>query len=176
MNDHNVSAACKADFDLCNSVCIEIPKLYGDRAPVDSLPVAHRTALLVWSAGGCIDNGGFEYLFEHAFPGDPAFVHTAAAFGTIGCTTVTEIFRRVFALFPNGRVIEDWDARISHYESIPEATREPLNHSFWKASSCGMGEITARLAYYIRRNESAFAKAMPKSRLLRRIWQRIISS
>jgi hypothetical protein len=156
MSDGGKHLASKADFDLCNSICIAIPERYGCDVNVEQLPVTHRTVLLVWGAMGTIDNGGFEYLFERSFPGDPAFTHTAAAFNEIGCAAAVDAFREAFALFPNGHVIEDRDARIDYYQSIPEATREPLSRAFWRASAIGKGEICMRLANYIRQNEPAF--------------------
>jgi hypothetical protein len=71
------------DFELCDELFKRLDTRYGDDHDVSNYREEHRVVLLVWHAGGIIDNGGFQYLFEGTFDGDPHFAKTAAAFRAI---------------------------------------------------------------------------------------------
>jgi hypothetical protein len=149
-------SASDAAFRLCNDTCLAVERRMVE-VPFAKLPIEYRTVWLVWGAGGIIDNGGFEFLFECSVDEDPSFAKSAAAFDEIGCSAASKAFGKAFALFPRARVIKDHDRRVEYYRSVPEGKREPINSAFWKASRCGKGEITARLAKYIRKNKAVFA-------------------
>ena len=91
--------ATDADFDLCCSYYTGIVDHYGNEVEANTLPVPHRAVLLTWHTMGIIDNGGFHYLFECAFSGDPGFKLTAEAFDEIGCHSAAEAVRGAIPLF-----------------------------------------------------------------------------
>lgn len=69
------------DFDLCNGVFSRFADFH-NQIDVDLYSQEERVITLAWHASGLINNGGFEYLFEGWFTGDPGYVFTAAAFKT----------------------------------------------------------------------------------------------
>jgi hypothetical protein len=161
MSDSRRHLATEADGDLCDAQFIAIVDHYGGDLKVNELPVPHRTVLLVWHAMGIIDNGGFQYLFEGDFSGDPGFTLTADAFEEIGCVSAAEAVRGAIALFPNGKVVADIDERLRLFQSTPESQRTNLTKKFWKASDVGMGEICLKLVTYIRSHQAEFMNVRP---------------
>jgi hypothetical protein len=161
MTDSQSRLATDADFELCDSHFKEIVDHYGSDLKANDLPVPHRTVLLTWSAMGITDNGGFQYLFEGDFSGDPGFKLTAEAFDEIGCDSAAEAIRGAISLFPNGNVIADIERRLKFFQSTPESQRMELDQEFWAASKIGKGEICAKLAAYIRNHPGDFANIKP---------------
>lgn len=148
--------ASDADFELCDSAYLAVVDHYRGAPVANKLSTAHRAVLLTWHAMGIIDNGGFQYLFEGDFEGDPGFTLTAQAFEEIGCSSAAEAVRNAIALFPNGKVIPNIDKRLKHFQSTSQEERDQINRKFWKASDVGKGEICVRLAEYIRNHPSKF--------------------
>ncbi len=108
------------DFELCDELFKEIDDHYGSDLPAKDMPESPRTVILVWHATGIIGNGGFEYLFEGDFKGDPGFKLTHKAFETIGSDLAADALRDALALFPNGKMQTDLDERIAYYRSLSE--------------------------------------------------------
>lgn len=156
------SAATDADFDLCNSYHTAVVDHHGADLSADNLPVAHRAVLLTWHAMGIIDNGGFQYLFEGDFEGDPGFALTADAFDEIECKPAADAVRAAIALFPDGGVPTDIDKRLELFQATPESKRNELNSKFWAASDVGKGDVCVKLATYIRNNSDAFSELNPE--------------
>jgi hypothetical protein len=69
--------ASPRDRRLRNRIVIGIANQYGEDIDVADLPEEHRIVLLVDTARGIIGNGGFNYLFEGTFNGDPHYLLTA---------------------------------------------------------------------------------------------------
>ena len=144
------------DFELCDGLFMEILDYYGSDMRADDMPESPRNVLLVWHSMGIIDNGGFEYLFEGDFEGDPGFKLTLGAFETIGSDAAASAVRDALALFPDGEVQSDLDERIEYYESLPEDKRMELNRRFWYAGMTGSDEIQTKLASFIRAHKADF--------------------
>jgi hypothetical protein len=90
------------DFELCDGVFSSFAD-FGNQIDVDSYSQEQRVITLAWHASGLIANGGFEYLFEGWFPGDPGYVYTAAAFKTIGARRGIWMVR--FSFHPKATVL-----------------------------------------------------------------------
>ena len=56
--------------------------------------------VIVYSAWGIIENGGFEYFFESNFPGDPPYDVFAQAFSSVGLTDIALRFSKLVSSFP----------------------------------------------------------------------------
>jgi len=56
--------------------------------------------VIVYSAWGLIENGGFQYLFESNFPGDPSYDTFTQAFNSVGLTDIALRFSKLVSLFP----------------------------------------------------------------------------
>src|SRR4051812_44953511 len=89
------------DFELCSGVFKHIADRHGNELNVDEETEPERVVTLVWHSYGIIGNGGFQYLFEGTFNGDPGFVLTAAAFRRIRCAGAAEAFEEALAMFPS---------------------------------------------------------------------------
>ncbi|MGE3804137.1 MAG: DUF4375 domain-containing protein [Gemmataceae bacterium] len=140
------------DLDLCSEVFNLIVRHHGGDFDAAALTVEQQTVLLAYHAKGIIDNGGFNYLFEGDFPGDPHFELTARAYGTLGCQQAAEAFRQVFALFPEGKPPRDRGKRLQQYRAGPGERRGGCDDLFWKGSK----DLFATLADYIRAHRAAF--------------------
>ena len=116
---------------------------------------ARRSARVnfVWRTYGIIGNGGFQYLMEGDFEGDPGFRHTARAFQAIGCEPAADTFDRVLSLFPDGKPQADIDERIRHYREQFDEFPTGLDRQFFAADDA----IESCLAAYIRSHAGAFA-------------------
>lgn len=136
-------------FDLCNEVFERIVAHYGDEIDASALPDEHRTVLLAWHAMGIIGNGGFNYLFEASFDGDPHFLLTAEAFRAIECREAAEAFQRALDLFPNSKPPADISRRLKIYRRGTGELRHEIDSQFWNASDA----IEKCLAAFIRAHE-----------------------
>jgi hypothetical protein len=141
------AALLSAAFDL-------IVRHYGDDLDVSQLRPEERNVLLADHARGIIDNGGFNYLFEGSFKGDPDFTLTAEAYRAIGCAEAAEAFREVLALFPGGRVPTDIEKRLKIYRKGGGNKRHEIDSRFWDASE----DIERCLASYVRSHREVFRR------------------
>lgn len=134
------------DFELANSTFIKI----GIRRDAGLLPATPEELAIeyVWGAGGLIDNGGLEYLFEGTNPFDLEFQATAEAHRTIGLTRCYEAFQSAFALFPDGRVPRTASERSRLYRQADEAIRTSINNVYWNEQDI----LFQSVANYIRAN------------------------
>jgi hypothetical protein len=143
-----------SDFDLCNEVFKRIINYYGDDIDVSTLPHEHRVILLVWHSEGIIRNGGFNYLFEASFDGDPHFLLTAQAFRVIDCPPAFEAFQKAMALFPGLKPPVDLSRRLAIYRRGKGKTRHEIDCQFWDAND----QIEKCLAAFIRANGKRFER------------------
>jgi Domain of unknown function (DUF4375) len=111
-----------------------------------------QPVLLVWHASGMIDNGGFQYLFEGNFKGDPHFAKTAAAFHTIKAAKCAEAVQEALKLFPDSKPPTDIEKRLNVYQSVDVAKREVIDGKFFSESK----DLKTILAKYIRENRKEF--------------------
>jgi len=141
------------DSSLCDRLFVRIAERSGNELDVTRTPEPDRTVQLVWHSYGIIGNGGFQYLLEGDFKGDPGFQETANSYRRIGCKTAAACFDRLFACFPNGEVPADIDKRLRRYQNSFSGFPNKVDEPFFSASK----DIERCLAAYIRANASAFA-------------------
>jgi hypothetical protein len=141
-----------ADDELCDRVFSRIAGYYGGDLDASELPGELRAVLLPYHAMGIIGNGGFNYLFEGNFRGDPYFHLTAAGFDAIGAKAAAAVFREALALFPDAKPPRDIGERLRHYRGGSGERRHEIDCKFWKADD----EVVPRMAAFIRANRAAF--------------------
>jgi hypothetical protein len=144
--------------DLADETFSAIFKRYGESMNPAKIPEEHRTVALVYHTHGIIGNGGFQYLFEGDFPGDPEFLLTRQAFKTIGATRASAAFEMAFAVFPKStppadieRRLEMWQAKYSLMDAIKN---EQSPDAMYFAA---MDETMQLLKTYIQANQDSFA-------------------
>jgi hypothetical protein len=67
---------------------------------VERLDHPCRMVVIVYSAWGLIENGGFQYFFESNFPGDPPYDVFTQAFRSVGLTDIALRFSKLVSSFP----------------------------------------------------------------------------
>jgi hypothetical protein len=150
--DVNKVLDTKDDFELCDELFKLMIKHYGEDFDVSKCKEKDQPVILVWHASGIIDNGGFQYLFEGNFKGDPQFAKTAAAFKTIKASKCAEAVEEALNLFPDSKPPQDIDKRLKIYQAVPAAKREAIDVKFFSESK----EMKTILAKYIRENRAEF--------------------
>lgn len=148
--------------DLADATFARIIKQHGDDVDPSKIPKPQQTVMLVYHAHGIIGNGGFQYLFEGDFPGDPEFLLTRQAFKTIGAEDASAAFDKAFAVFPNSTPPADIDRRLemwqSKYNRMDSMNDESSPDRMYFSSMDG---VMDRLKTYIAANEAEFA-SLPK--------------
>ncbi len=76
---------------------------YGSHTPAGDYPEAERNVVIVWTASGIIENGGFHYLFESILPGDPDWTYTIIAFEKAGCPKAARTIKEAVCYSPIAR-------------------------------------------------------------------------
>ncbi len=126
---------------------------HGNDFDASVLAPEERAVILPYHAMGIIGNGGFNYLFEGDFPGDPYFRRTAKAFQRIGCEAAYQAFCKALALFPDSRPPRDIGKRLRIYRQGTGEKRHEIDVQFWNADD----EITQKIAQYVRAHRQTFA-------------------
>jgi len=139
------------DFELCNQLFSRLAE-FCNEIDVDSYTELERVVTLVWHSGGLIGNGGFHYLFEGDFSGDPGFVYTAAAYQRIGASRAYEAFQDAIRQFPGGVLPADIDERLRAYESLPKATWDQIERRYYDAAK----DTETCLARFIREHRRGY--------------------
>ena len=134
-------------FELCDGTFCLISEVFG-KLEVEKEVEPCRTIRLVFDSVGVIGNGGFHFLFERDYGGDPGFIHAAAGFKTIGAHRAYAAFKKALALFPRNSPPKDIEERLEIYESYDKATTDGIEQEFYSAGE----EITRCLAKFIREN------------------------
>lgn len=142
------------DHEVCDAAYQTLLKKHGAGLSAAQLTKEEQAVLLPYHALGIIENGGFNYLFEGDFAGDPHFHRTAEAFETIGADDAAAAFRMALALFPDSKPPIDIDERLRIYRRGTGERRHEIDVQFWDA---GKG-VTSKLAAFIRANLDIFAK------------------
>jgi len=138
------------DSKLCDAVFCRFAD-FNKQIDVDSYTEEERIVTLVWHAAGIIGNGGFQYLFEGEFTGDPGFVYAAAAFKTIGASESYAAFQRALSLF-GGHYPADREQRIEAYLRVPKDQRDAIEKQFYDDEK----SMHSGLARYIRGRRERF--------------------
>jgi hypothetical protein len=144
LNDEEV----QGDLDLCSDTCQSILKKHADDAPVSDFADSEGVVVVVWSAIGIIGNGGFQYLFENTFSGDPNFTYTIEAFRKIKCKEASEILDQVIHMFPNGIIPQNIDLRLKLFEKQPAELTDRLETEFFNCTN----DVIKCLANFIRKH------------------------
>ena len=144
--------------DLWDATYDRILKQHGDDVQLNQIPKPQQAVLAVVNSHGILGNGGFQYLFEGDFPGDPGFVLTRQAYATIGANDAIAAFDKAFAVFPNSTPPADIDERLriwqSNYNLRDSLTDDSSPDSMYFSAMDG---VLSRLNEYIRENPDAFA-------------------
>jgi len=141
------------DFKLCNGLFLRIYEHHGQETiDVSEISAEERVVFLVWHASGIIDNGGFRYLFEGDFKGDPDFALTAEAFRATGCKEAAEAVLQTLAMFPNSRPPNDIGERLRYYLKRVKRWPTDLDSRFWDTQD----DLRKSLGDYIRSHADAF--------------------
>lgn len=154
MNDlPTVAEALDSDDDSALVSCVwkRIFAHYGNDLDISEIPSPFANVVLVDFTVGVVGNGGFNYLFEHQFQGDPQFLFVSAAFKDIGAHQAASIVDEVMSVFPNSVAPSDRTERLRIYRSSQTVSSE-LDKKFWKCKD----EIEAALSSYIRSKADAF--------------------
>lgn len=146
-----------ADINVADETFTRILKHHGDDLDVSKIPKPQQTVMLVYHAHGILGNGGFHYLFEGDFPGDPEFLLTREAFKTIGATEASAAFEKAFAVFPNAippadinQRLKVWEAKYNHRDSLDDPSSPDV--MYFEAMDGVMEKLTA----YIKAHEADF--------------------
>ena len=114
--------------------------------------------MLVYHSHGIIGNGGFQYLFEGDFPGDPDFLLTRQAYKTIGASDASAAFEKAFAVFPDSTPPADINRRLKMWQSrynLMDAIKDKSSPDSMYFSA--MNGVVEKLNAYIRSHEADFA-------------------
>ena len=129
-------------------------KLHGVGDDIAKLPKSVSTFLLVYSAQGVIDNGGYQYFFESDWPGNPAYSTFIDAYREIGCEQQAADFARVVSSFPFETPHLHESARNTYMcDNLDEDEREVKG---WGDALCGDEEVWSTLANYYLQNKEHF--------------------
>ena len=142
----------KDDNSLCDALFAALVAHYGGDLDISKCKQSDQVVLLAWNATGIIDNGGFQYLLESKFKGDPHFTRTAAAYKAIKADKCAAAFAEVLALFSESKPPADIETRLKLYQSVSTAKRKAFDNKFFDQSKA----IAGILGRYIRDNRDAF--------------------
>lgn len=167
LNKHLGRMLATKDSELCDLVWRRIVQCHGNEADLSDLSTEEKVVDLVMRAYGIIGNGGFQYLFEGTFEGDPYFNKTVAAFEAIGALECAQALRDELSIFPNSKPPRDIERRLMIYDEktgakVPLKIRmrignkdsafHPIDRFFNQSH-----DIEKLLATYIWQNRSALA-------------------
>jgi len=154
------------DFELCDNIYSFIVEKYNNNFDIKSCEPHEQVVVLVWHASGIIGNGGFEYLFEGEFQGDPYFELTIDAFQKISVNKAVTAFNKAFQYFPNNKPPKSISKRMDLYQNVPESERDKINSEFWSVCNPRSDELESKLAAFIRQNRYKFGYQDSSERVL----------
>ncbi len=143
--------ATASDFDLCNEVFKRIDSHHPRDTRLKEFSRPERVVLCVWNCHGIIGNGGFRYLLEATYVGDPRLKYAYQAFDILGCKPAFDAFRRTFSVFPDGFPPADIDKRMKIYLKAMRKWPTEEDLLMFKAP------VEKALADFIRARPEAFA-------------------
>lgn len=132
--------------DACHQVVGQAEEIYlMDGA--ESLTERQKYALAVETFYGEVCNGGLsQYLVNES----GAYANWAAdGFRAIGIPEFAQIAARVQALFPEGLVPEDHEARLDIVKELDDAVLEEIEKPFWERYFADKSEIRRKLYAYL---------------------------
>jgi hypothetical protein len=145
------------DFELCDQV---FGALADGPINLDTCGELERVVRLVWDSSGLIGNGGFHYLFEGDYPGDPGFVYTVAAYKRIRAQAAYAALQAAFSQFAGGVLPPSIDERLRVFESLPKETWNQIEGRYYDADK----ETERCLAGFIREHRSEYERLIATKR------------
>lgn len=122
---------------------IELKKAGDD---IFRLPDAIRIFLLVYSAQGVMDNGGYRYFFESNWPQNPPYSTFIEAYKAIGCISQAGELERIVSSFPfDNPHLKESDRNSYMDENYDE---DKFEIKGWGHKLCGDAEIWDQLKKY----------------------------
>lgn len=121
---------------------------------IDDLPQSVATFLMVYSAQGVIDNGGYIYFFESDWPNNPPYLKFIEAYFAIGCINQSQDIARVVSTFPFDDPHLNKQERARFIEANYD--EDALEVKSWGESLCGDVEVWEKLEAYCTKNKSDF--------------------
>jgi hypothetical protein len=122
-------------------------------SPLDGLPRPRQVFVLVYSAQGVLDNGGFTYFLGCDWPATPPYARFVEAYREIGAGDLAAAIERATALFSFPEPHRDRDARRRVLES--ESAKPTLD----ELDSVAVGateRVHALLKQFARRHAAEF--------------------
>lgn len=157
-NPSGVKDSSMVSADVADSTFRRIIRKHGRDVDPSKIPKPEQTVMLVYHAHGILGNGGFQYLFEGDFPGDPEFLLTRQAYKTIGAAEASLAFNKAFAVFPTSappadidRRLEMWQSKYNLRESLTDDTSPDALYF------AAMDGVMEKLNAYIEANEAEFS-------------------
>jgi hypothetical protein len=116
------------------------------------LPEVLQTVVLICSVQGVIDNGGFRYLFESDFPGNPPYEVFSAAYRRISAHEAAKHIERAVAMLPLAQPHLHVAERNEFMGSLDE------DHELFQLGDqvCGDESIWEKLGTYVQGNIAEF--------------------
>lgn len=148
------------DFVLSDGVYCAAADLTNNRVDFESENEPLRTVSMVWLASGVVDNGGFQYLLEYECGNDRELHLIADAFRRIEAKRCAQAFDELFAMFPDAAVIDDYDAKLAYYQSVPEETKNRVDAAFYSQSE----SIPKLMAKFIRENRDGVLRELTRQK------------
>lgn len=115
------------------SGCYEVLERANNR--LDMLDEPCRTVIIVRTAWGIIENGGFQYFFENNFDGDTEYGVFTQAFRRVGLDEIALRFSKLVNLFPFPNPHESPAKRMDFLDSAPSqfiAVMEELENLIYR--------------------------------------------
>ncbi|MBK8794753.1 MAG: DUF4375 domain-containing protein [Holophaga sp.] len=106
------------------------------------LPMTVQILLLVYSAQGVIDNGGFQYFFEMDWPGHPEYLAFSDAYRAIGANDAATCIDKAVSFFDFENPERFENQRILFMNTLPEG------HQFFKLSDYVSGDNSVWAALF----------------------------
>jgi hypothetical protein len=131
-----------SDFELINELVLKITKKER-KLGSHSLAEFERVVTLIWQGSGIIENGGFQYFYEHGIDAEAI----AQAYERIGCARCAEILRLSWSLFPDSLQRESLEGRIKYMRQNKDLFYD-LSNLFWEADT----QMEKKLAEYVKAN------------------------
>jgi hypothetical protein len=126
-----------------------------DEDDLSQLPESVKTFVLVYSAQGVIDNGGYYRFFDSDWPNRPPYSQFIDAYAKIGCKSQSKDFERVVTSFPftDPHIKSEKRQKYmnDHYDE------ENFEVRGWGDILCGDEDVWEKLAVYYHQNKSDFA-------------------
>jgi len=122
---------------------------------LNALPEAVATFLIVYSAQGVIDNGGYYYFFESDWPENPPYSKFIEAYAKIGCKKQSVELSRVASSFPFEAPHMKEAKRIKYMDENFDEDAYVVKG--WGDAMCGDEEIWGKLEEFYLNTKSIFA-------------------